>query len=96
MMEAVHRDDAIASAKHAERAARVRGLCPVTGKERFADQAAAEEEMASLRRTRKAEIAAAPTRSQRRKFNTRPVWKRAYECPWCESWHLTSEEERTR
>lgn len=87
------RDDKIASAKHAERAQRVRGLCATTGKERFMTREAAEAEMASLKATRRAEIAEAPTRSQRRKFNTRPVWKRAYECPWCESWHLTSDAE---
>ncbi len=67
--------------------------CP-TSKHRFPTEEAANTEMKRLRVGRTTEIRSAPTRSQRRKRNTKPVWERAYLCPWCDDWHLTSKEEQ--
>ena len=81
--------------KHAERAERVKyvGSCGVTNKYKFATEAEALAGMNRLRDIRRVEINHAETRSQRRKLNTTSVWNRAYLCPWCDGWHLTSEKE---
>lgn len=59
---------------------RRKGLCPVTGKIRWADSIAAGR---ALGRAANAVNRATTKREQR-----------AYECQWCHAWHLTSAPKR--
>lgn len=66
------------------KAARMRG-CPRTGKTRYRSEWDAIDAMA---RTRKRV-------SFRGESSSSPPAARVYACPYCEGWHLTSQEKRT-
>lgn len=63
-----------------------------TNKIAYIDRAAAKSEMKHLRQIRVASARKTKSRSHAKHLNDAPLWCRAYECPFCGGWHLTSKE----